>query len=130
MLSQSTISSLGSRSFGRNQFAVNIKQRDTLEVANTETVMAYNKDLDIPTLQDISNVFAAVDLSSCSSSDSNKSKRAWLKDEVIRSSILSSMKCPDSCSIALSIAPNHKEIASIIAANTAILPKQYANAIT
>ena len=43
-----------------------------MEVADTETVMADNEDLDSPPPQDISNVFAAVDLSSCSSSDSAK----------------------------------------------------------
>ena len=41
-LSQSTISSLGSVSFGRNRYDVNIQQRTTLEVADTETVMADN----------------------------------------------------------------------------------------
>ena len=48
---------------------MNIQQLTTSEVADTETVMAYNKDLDIPIPQEISNVFAAADLLSCSSSD-------------------------------------------------------------
>ena len=39
-LSQSTIASLGSGSFGRNKYDVNLQQRSTLDVANTETVMA------------------------------------------------------------------------------------------
>ena len=63
-LSQSTISSLYSASFGINRSEVNIQQPITLEVANTETVMDYNEDLDLPPPQDISNVFAAADLSS------------------------------------------------------------------
>ena len=63
-LSQSTISSLSSGSFGRNRYDVNIQQRTTSEVAYTETVMAYNEDLDPPQPQDISNVFAAAELSS------------------------------------------------------------------
>ena len=41
-LSQSTISSLDIGSFGRNQADMNIQQPTTLEVADTETVMAYN----------------------------------------------------------------------------------------
>ena len=48
-LSQSTISSLGSVSFGRNRYDVNIQQKNTSEVANTETVMDDNEDLDLPT---------------------------------------------------------------------------------
>ena len=63
-LSQSTISSLDSGSFDRNRSDGNIQQTTTSEVANTETVMAYNEDLDPPSPQDISNVFAAADLSS------------------------------------------------------------------
>ena len=47
-LSQSTISSLGSESFGRNRSDVNIQQRTTLELSNTDTVMADNKELDPP----------------------------------------------------------------------------------
>ena len=46
------------------------------EVSSTETVMAYNKDLDPPPPHDISNVFAAADLLSQSSYDSVKYKRA------------------------------------------------------
>ena len=41
-LSQSTISSLDSESFGRNRSDVNIQQPTTSEVVNKETVMAYN----------------------------------------------------------------------------------------
>ena len=41
---------------------MNIKQSTTSEVANTETVMAYNEDLDPSPLHDIYNVFAAADL--------------------------------------------------------------------
>ena len=63
-LSQSTISSLDSGSFGRNQADVNIKQKTTSEVANTETVMDCNEDIYPPQPQDISNVFAAADLMS------------------------------------------------------------------
>ena len=67
--SQSTISSLDSGSFGRNQADVNIQQQTTLEVANTETVMDYNEDLDPPPPHDISNLFAAADFLSESSYD-------------------------------------------------------------
>ena len=42
-LSQSTISSLGSGSFGRNRSDVNIQQLTTPEVADTETLMADNE---------------------------------------------------------------------------------------
>ena len=92
--------------------------------------MAYNEDLDPPPPQDISNVFAAADLSSRSSSDSNKYKRAWLKAKVIRSSILSAGECPDACSRTLSILMNDKEISSIMAVTGAIFPERYANVIT
>ena len=68
---------------------MNIQQPTTSEVDNTETVMDYYKDLDLPPPQDILNVFAAADLLSRSSSDSNKYKRAWIKAKLIRSSILS-----------------------------------------
>ena len=61
-MSQSTISSLDSGSFDRNQADGNIQQPTTSEVADTETVMTYNEDLDLPPPQDISNVFAATDL--------------------------------------------------------------------
>ena len=67
--SQSTISSLDSGSFDRILADRNIKQPNTSKVANTETVMAGNEDIDFPTPQDISNVFAAADLSSQSSYD-------------------------------------------------------------
>ena len=50
--------------------------------------MADNEKLDHPTPQDIDNVFAESDLSYRSSSDSAKYKCAWLKEKVIRSSIL------------------------------------------
>ena len=86
---------------------MNIQQPTTSEVANTETVMAYNEDLDPPPPQDILNVFAASDLSSQSSSDSDKYKRAWINPKVIRSSILYAGKCTDACSQALSISLNH-----------------------
>ena len=130
LLSQSTISSLDSGSFGRKRADVNIQQQNTSEVTNIDTVMAYIEYLDLPPPQDISNVFAEADLSSHLSSDSNKYKRAWIKVKVIRSSILSAGECPDACSRKLSIVPNHKEIAFIMAVTGAISPKQYANAIT
>ena len=50
--------------------------------------MVYNEDLDLPPPQDISNLFAAVDLLYHSSYDSAKYKRAWKKAKVIRSYIL------------------------------------------
>ena len=68
---------------------MNIQQPTTSEVANTETVVAYNEDLDPPPPQDISIFFAVADLSSQSSSDSAKYKCAWHKAKVIRSSIVS-----------------------------------------
>ena len=43
---------------------MNTQQQTTLEVANTETVMADNEELDPSPPQDIYNVFAAADLSS------------------------------------------------------------------
>ena len=121
-LSQSTISSLDSGSFGRNRSDVNIQQQTESEVADTNTVMYFNEDLDPPPSQDISNVFAAADLSSHSSSDSARYKRACLKAKVFRSSILSAWECPDACSRSLSIVPNHKGIASIMAVIGAMLP--------
>ena len=48
LLSLSTISSLGSGSFGRNRYDVNIQQQTTSEVADTKTLMADNEDLDNP----------------------------------------------------------------------------------
>ena len=47
-----------------------------------------NEELYPPPPQDISNVFEATDLSSRSSSDSDKYKCEWLKAKVIHSSIL------------------------------------------
>ena len=70
--------------------------------------MAYNEDIDPPPPHDISNVFAAADLSSHSSYDSVKYKRAWYRAKGIRSSILSSGESPDAQSKALSIALNHR----------------------
>ena len=109
---------------------MNIQQPTTSEVANTETSMAYNEDLDPPPPQDILNVFAAADFSSCSSSDSSKDIPACLKSKLIRSSILSAGGFPDACNRALSISLNHKEIASIMAVTGAILQKRYANVIS
>ena len=106
-LSQSTISSLDSGSCDRNRADGNIQQQTTSEVDNTETVMTGNKDIDPPTPHDISNVFAAAELSSQSSYDTVKYKRAWHRAKVICSSILSSWESPDTRSRALSIAPNH-----------------------
>ena len=92
--------------------------------------MDYNEYLDPPPPQNILNVFSAAGLSSRSSSDSNKYIHAWLRAKVIRSSILSYGECTDACSRALSIALNHKEIASIMAVTGTISPKIYANVIT
>ena len=86
-LSQFTISSLDSGSFDRNRADGNIQQPTTSEVASTDTVMDYNEDLDPPKRNDISNEFAAADLSSYSSSNSDKYRRAWIKAKVIRSFI-------------------------------------------
>ena len=46
---------------------MNIQQQTTSEVANIDTVVADNEELDPPPPQDISNVFTAADLSSQSS---------------------------------------------------------------
>ena len=97
-LSQSTISSLDSGSFGRNRDEVNIQQQTTLEVANIKTLMSDNGELDPRPLQDTPNVFAEANLSSCLSSDSSNYKRAWLKGKVIHYYILSSGECPNACS--------------------------------
>ena len=129
-LSQSTISSLDSGSFYRNQADRNIQQPTTSKLSNIETVMAYNEDLDRPPPYDISNVFEAADLLSKSSYDSVMYKHAWHRAKGIRYSILSLGESPDVCSRALSIALNHREIASIIAVNGTILTKQYAIVIT
>ena len=91
--------------------------------------MTDNEELDPPPPQDTSNVFAAADLSYCSSSDSDKYKRAWLKAKVIRSYILSTGKYPDTCSISLYIALNHKEIVSIMVVTGAVFPEKYSNEI-
>ena len=63
---------------------MNIQQQTTSEVANAETIMADNEELDPPPLQDILNVFSTSDMSSRSSFDSAKYKYAWLKANVIR----------------------------------------------
>ena len=81
--------------FGINRADVNIQQPTTSEVANIEIAMAYNEDLYPPPPQDISNVFAAADLLSCSSSDSAKYKRAWHKSKVICSTISFAWEIPD-----------------------------------
>ena len=47
-LYQYTISSIDSGPFGRNRADVNIQQPNTSELADTETVMAYNQYLDPP----------------------------------------------------------------------------------
>ena len=70
--------------------------------------MAYNEDLDTPPPHDISNVFAAAYLSSQSSYDSVKYKRAWLRSKGICSYILSFGEIPDAQSRAFSIALNHR----------------------
>ena len=92
--------------------------------------MAGNEDIDTPPPQDISNVFAAADLSSQSSYDTVKYKRVWHRAKRIRSSIISSGESPDAQSRALSIALNHMEIASILEVTGTIFPKRYANVIT
>ena len=94
-LSKSTISSLDSGSFGRNRDDMNIKQPTTLEVADIETVMAYNEDIDYLPPQDIPNVLSAAYLLSQSSSDSAKYKRAWNKAKVMNYSILPAGESPD-----------------------------------
>ena len=124
-LSQSTISSLDSGSCDRNRANGNIQQPTTSEVANTETVMGYNEDIDPPPPHDISNVFAVADFSSQSSYDSVKHNCAWHRANGIFSSILSSGESTDARSRSLSIALNHKEIASIMVVTGTILPKQY-----
>ena len=94
-LSQSTISSLDSGLSVRNRADGNNQQPTTSEVANTEKVMAGNEDIDPPPPQDISNVFAAADLSYQSSYDTVKYKRAWHRAKGIRSYMLSSGEIPD-----------------------------------
>ena len=73
---------------------MNIQQQTTSEVANTETLMAGNEELDPPPPHYILNVFAEADLSSSSSSYSAKYECACLKAKVISSSILSADECP------------------------------------
>ena len=58
-------------------------------------MIAGNEDIDTPPPQDILNVFAADNLSSQSSYDTVKYKRAWHRAKGIRSSILSSGGIPD-----------------------------------
>ena len=87
---------------------MNIQQQNTPRVANKETVIAYNKELDPTPPQDTSNVFAAANLSSQSSYVSAKYKPAWITAKVICSSILSAGEYPDACNRSLSIALNHK----------------------
>ena len=106
--SQSTISSLDSGSFDRNRADGNIQQPTTSEVSNTETLMAGNEDIDTPPPQNILNVFAAAGLSSQSSYDTVKYKRAWHRAKVIRSYILYSRESLDAQSRSLSIALNHR----------------------
>ena len=122
-LSQPTILSLVSGSFSRNRYDVNIQQRTTSEVSNTEKVMDDNEELYPPPPQDILNVFAAAELPYHSSSDSAEYKRAWPKAKVIRSSILSAGECPDACSISLSIVINHKENVPIMVGDRRHFPK-------
>ena len=93
-------------------------------------MIAGNEDIDTPPPHDISNVFAAADLSSQSSYDTVKYKRASNRAKVIRSSILSFGESPDAQSRALSIALNHREISSIMAVTGTIFTKRYANVIT
>ena len=92
--------------------------------------MAGNEDIDTPPPQDILNVFVEADLSSQSSYDTVKYKRAWHRAKGIRSYILSYGESPDAQSIALSIALNHREIVSIMEVTGTILPKRYSNVIT
>ena len=129
-LSQSTVSSLDSGSFGIKLADMNIQQPTKSETSYIDTVIAYNEDLDPPPPQDIPNVFSLADLSSQSSSDLAKYKCAWYKARVIRSSILSDEESLNAFSRALYIALNNKEISSITAVTGAILPKISANAIT
>ena len=85
--------------------------------------MAGNEDIDTPPPQDVSNVFAAADLSSQSSYNTVKYKCAWHRAKGTRSYILSSGESLDAHSRAFYIALNHLEIASIMAVTGTILPK-------
>ena len=87
---------------------MNIQQPTTSEVADTYTLMYQKEDIDLPPPQYILNVFAAEELSSNSSYNSNKYKCAWLRSNVIRYYILSVGLCPDASSRAISIVLNHK----------------------
>ena len=89
-----------------------------------------NEDIHTPPPQDISNVFATAELLTQSSYDTVKYKRAWHKTKGICSSILSFGESSDAQSRASSIALNNKEIVSIMAVTSTILPKGYANVIT
>ena len=80
---------------------MNIQQQTTSEVADTETVMADNEALYPAPQQDKSNVFAAEDLYSRSSSDSAKYERSWIKAKGIHSSILFAREYSEACSRAL-----------------------------
>ena len=73
---------------------MNIQQPTISKVADKETMMAYNEDLDPPPPQYILNMFSSEDLSAQSSSDSAKYKRAQYKARVICSSILSDGESP------------------------------------
>ena len=128
--SQSTISSLDSGSCDRKRADGSIQQPTTSKVANTETVIGYNEEIDPPPKQDISNMFAAANLLFQSSYDRVKYKRAWHRAKRIRSYILSSRESPDARGRSLSIVLNYREIAFIMAVTGTILPKRYANVIT
>ena len=67
---------------------MSIRQQTALKISNTDTAITDIEELDPPSPQGISNVFTAADLFSCSSSDSDKYKRAWRKAKVIGSSFL------------------------------------------
>ena len=92
--------------------------------------MDRNEDIDTPPPHNISNVFAAADLSSQSSYNPVKYKRACHRAKRFCSPILSSGESPDAQSRAFSIALNHGEIASIMAVTGTIFPKLYAKVIT
>ena len=68
---------------------MNIQKPSTSEVADTETVMDDNEDIDPPPPQDVLNAFSSTELSDQSSYDSAKYKRAWYKARLICSYILS-----------------------------------------
>ena len=62
---------------------MNIQQLTTSEVAYTYTDMDDGEELDPLSPQDLLNVFTEADLLSCSSSDSDQYKHAWLKAKLI-----------------------------------------------